>query len=106
MQASSIVIKNKCHLTVALQSLFDFSELLIRLELTDADAPVGLYLHSSQTLFEGLRYIYIPPQTPPLTKVGLVVNLWFTPPTVDNISAEFISLITKEGFRGRQPPVQ
>ena len=25
-------------------------ELLIRLELTDADAPVGLYLQSSQTL--------------------------------------------------------
>ena len=47
MQASIIVIKNKCHLTVALQSLFDFSELLIRLELTDADAPVGLYSHSS-----------------------------------------------------------
>ena len=47
MQASSVVIKNKCHLRVALQSLVDFSELLIRLELTDADAPVGLYLHSS-----------------------------------------------------------
>ena len=52
---------------------FDFSELLIRLELTGADAPVGLYLHSSQTLLwqrralEVASYAYLKFKTRNLT---------------------------------------
>lgn len=32
---------------ILIWTAFSFFELLMRIELTDADAPVGLYLHSS-----------------------------------------------------------
>ena len=48
-------IKDKCHHMVA-SALIVCSELLIRLELTGAYAPVGLYLQSTQPSFEKEGY--------------------------------------------------